>query len=192
MSPILASRSLWADSQEAHWTPSQETLVLSVSQNLSKNFTSLHKNVLSLRLAGEYWSRSKFAARRGGLERVGAVFGPVAIGGSWSDVPVPATEEATCQHHHHYQHHQVSTLSKAGVFTVTTDMKCLIRCSIFLFWILTFRFYVLDFDLNQSRNGIPITQRGVVWTAIVENRIRGVMDKPQPDYYKVGGSECFS
>jgi len=54
----------------------------------------------------------------------------------------------------------VSTLSKAGVFTVTTDMKCLIR------------------------NGIPITQRGVVWTAIVENRIRGVMDKPQPDYYK--------
>ena len=83
-------------------------------------------------------------------------------------------------------------MSKAGVFTVTTDMKCLIRCSICLFWILTFCFYVLDFDLNQSRNGIPITQRGVVWTAIVENRIRGVMDKPQPDYYKVGGSECFS
>merc|ERR1719192_726744 len=53
----------------------------------------------------------------------------------------------------------VSTLSKAGVFTVTTDMKCLIR------------------------NGIPITQRGVVWTAIVENRIRGVMERPQPDYY---------
>ena len=55
-----------------------------------------------------------------------------------------------------------------------------------------FQFYVLDFDLKQSRNGIPITQRGVVWTAIVENRIRGVMDKPQPDYYKVGDSECFS
>ena len=49
-----------------------------------------------------------------------------------------------------------------------------------------FPLLVLDFDLNQSRNGIPITQRGVVWTAIVENRIRGVMDKPQPDYYKVG------
>ena len=55
-----------------------------------------------------------------------------------------------------------------------------------------FLLLVLDFDLKQSRNGIPITQRGVVWTAIVENRIRGVMDKPQPDYYKVGGSECFS
>jgi len=54
----------------------------------------------------------------------------------------------------------VSTLGKAGHFTVTTDMKCLIR------------------------NGIPINQRGVVWKAIVDNRIRGVMDRPQPDYYK--------
>ena len=45
---------------------------------------------------------------------------------------------------------------------------------------------MFDSDGNQSRNGIPITQRGIVWTAIVDNRIRGVMDKPQPDYYKVG------
>lgn len=54
----------------------------------------------------------------------------------------------------------VSTLGKTGHFTVTTDMKCLIR------------------------NGIPINQRGTVWKAIVDNRIRGVMDRPQPDYYK--------
>ena len=45
---------------------------------------------------------------------------------------------------------------------------------------------MLDFDVKlQFRNGIPITQRGIVWKAIVDNRIRGVMDKPQPDYYKV-------
>ena len=104
----------WLIHRKHTGTPSQETLVRSVSQNLSKNFTSLHKKVLSLRLAGEYWSRSKFAARRGGLElELERCSGrAVAIGGSWSDVPVPATEEApksrysTCQHHHHYQHHR--------------------------------------------------------------------------------------
>ena len=47
----------------------------------------------------------------------------------------------------------------------------------------------VDSDLKQFRNGIPITQRGIVWKAIVENRIRGVMDKPQPDYYKVRHTE---
>ena len=78
-----------------------------MSQNLSKNFT-----ILCTRTSSHCaWPASTggSSARRGGLERR-AAFGPVAIGGSWSDVPVPATEEApksgysTCQHHHHYQH----------------------------------------------------------------------------------------
>ena len=83
----------------------------------------------------------------------------------------------------------VTTLGKAGVFTVPTDMKCLIRY-VGLPNIDGARFLnlVFDSDLEQSRNGIPITQRGIVWKAIVENRIRGVMDKPQPDYYKVSHS----
>jgi len=54
----------------------------------------------------------------------------------------------------------VSSLGKSGHFTVTSDMKCLIR------------------------RGIPINQRGTVWKAIVDNRIRGCMERPQPDYYK--------
>ena len=115
MSPTLASRSLLTDSQEALWIlVTGNTCPICVSKSLEKLHNSLHKKVLSLRLAGEYWSRSKFAARRGGLElELERCSGrAVAIGGSWSDVPVPATEEApksrysTCQHHHHYQHHR--------------------------------------------------------------------------------------
>ena len=55
----------------------------------------------------------------------------------------------------------VSTLSKPVHFTVTLDMK------------------------NLIRRGIPINQKGTVWKAIVDNRIRGSMERPQPDYYQV-------
>ena len=55
----------------------------------------------------------------------------------------------------------VSTLSKPVHFTVTLDMK------------------------NLIRQGIPINQKGTVWKAIVDNRIRGSMERPQPDYYQV-------
>jgi len=54
----------------------------------------------------------------------------------------------------------VSTLSKPVHFTVTLDMK------------------------NLIRQGIPINQKGTVWKAIVDNRIRGSMERPQPDYYQ--------
>jgi len=54
----------------------------------------------------------------------------------------------------------VSTLKKPAQFTVTLDIKRLIR------------------------GGIPINQRGLVWKAIVDNRIRGSMDRPQQDYYQ--------
>ena len=69
MSPILVSRSLLTDSQEAlQILVTGNTCPIRVSKSLEKLHNSLHKKVLSLRLAGEYWSRSKFAARRGGLE----------------------------------------------------------------------------------------------------------------------------
>ena len=55
----------------------------------------------------------------------------------------------------------VSTLSKPVHFTVTLDMK------------------------NPIRRGIPINLKGTVWKAIVDNRIRGSMERPQPDYYQV-------
>ena len=55
----------------------------------------------------------------------------------------------------------VSTLSKPVHFTVTLDMK------------------------NLIRRGIPINLKGTVWKAIVDNRIRGSMERPQPDYYQV-------
>jgi len=54
----------------------------------------------------------------------------------------------------------VSTLSKPVHFTVTLDMK------------------------NLIRRGIPINLKGTVWKAIVDNRIRGSMERPQPDYYQ--------
>merc|ERR1719479_691226 len=55
----------------------------------------------------------------------------------------------------------VLNLKKPVQFTVTLDIKRLIRA------------------------GIPINQRGVVWKAIVDNRIRGSIEKPQqPDYYQ--------
>merc|ERR1712126_172402 len=54
----------------------------------------------------------------------------------------------------------VSTLSKPVHFTVTLDMK------------------------NLIRRGILINLKGTVWKAIVDNRIRGSMERPQPDYYK--------
>ena len=54
----------------------------------------------------------------------------------------------------------VTILGKPAQFTVTMDVKKLIR------------------------GGIPINQRGLVWKAIVDNRIRGSMDRPQPDYYQ--------
>ena len=69
MSPILVSRSLLADSQEAlRILVTGNTCPICISKSLEKLHNSPHKKVLSLRLAGEYWSRSKFAARRGGLE----------------------------------------------------------------------------------------------------------------------------
>ena len=69
MSPILVSRSLLADSQEAlRILVTGNTCPICVPKSLEKLHNSPHKKVLSLRLAGEYWSRSKFAARRGGLE----------------------------------------------------------------------------------------------------------------------------
>lgn len=54
----------------------------------------------------------------------------------------------------------VTSLNKPAQFTVTLDIKRLIRA------------------------GIPINQRGTVWKAIVENRIRGSMERPQQDYYQ--------
>ena len=54
----------------------------------------------------------------------------------------------------------VTTLAKPTQFTVTMDIKKLIR------------------------GGIPINQRGLVWKAIVDNRLRGSMDRPQPEYYQ--------
>jgi hypothetical protein len=38
---------------------------------------------------------------------------------------------------------------------------------------------------NLIRRGIPISMRGMVWKAIVDNRVRTNMDRPQPDYYQV-------
>ena len=54
----------------------------------------------------------------------------------------------------------VSILRKPAQFIVTVDVKKLIR------------------------EGVPIKQRGLVWKAIVENRIRSNTERSQQDYYQ--------
>lgn len=54
----------------------------------------------------------------------------------------------------------VASLARPGPLFITLDMK------------------------NLIRRGIPISMRGMVWKAIVDNRVRTNMDRPHPDYYQ--------
>jgi len=54
----------------------------------------------------------------------------------------------------------VATLGKTVHFIVSSDVK------------------------NLIRRGIPINQRGIVWKAIVDHRVRAHHDRSQTDYYK--------
>ena len=44
----------------------------------------------------------------------------------------------------------------------------------------------------SHRRGIPINQRGTVWKAIIDNRIRGSRERPQPEYYQVQTHHTFN